>query len=277
MRRVIDGFIDGLVYAGLVGIGFAFIEIIGYYSSSYLGSADMKVAGAAGVTATFVMRGIFSPFAHPGFTSAFGIGLGLAVSTLARRNIVLRAFVVLVGFATSMSLHALWNGSLAFGGGQAFLLTYVVLFVALLPSMPLQALLRQHCQITATDPPEVIRTQVARRLQAAGIPPGERLAYMLRLLGVQDGIDGLTTLRPATLRPAARGASRPPRRSPPTRSPSPKPAAAPAAHRARGRPPPPTSRALADPGRPRRAPPPRPAGRSRRRPPPARPAGSRGR
>jgi RsiW-degrading membrane proteinase PrsW (M82 family) len=132
MRHVIDGFIDGLVYAGLVGIGFAFIENIGYYAGSYLGSADMKVAGAAGLTGTFIVRGIFSPFAHPGFTSAFGIGLGLAVSTLARRNIVLRVFVVLVGFAISMSLHALWNGSLAVGGGRAFALTYLALFVALL-------------------------------------------------------------------------------------------------------------------------------------------------
>jgi len=132
MRRVIDGFIDGLVYAGMVGIGFAFVENIGYYAGSYLGSADMKVAGAAGVTGTFIMRGIFSPFAHPGFTSAFGIGLGLAVSTLARRSIFLRGFVVLVGFAVSMSLHALWNGSLAFGDGREFVLTYLVLFVALI-------------------------------------------------------------------------------------------------------------------------------------------------
>jgi len=131
MRHVIDGFIDGLVYAGLVGIGFAFMENVGYYASSFLGSADMKVAGAAGVTATFVMRGIFSPFAHPGFTSAFGIALGLVVSTLAGRSIILRGFVLLVGFAVSMSLHALWNGSLAFGGGRGFALTYLVLFTAL--------------------------------------------------------------------------------------------------------------------------------------------------
>ena len=131
MRHVIDGFIDGLVYAGLVGIGFAFMENVGYYASSYLGSADMKVAGAAGVTATFVMRGIFSPFAHPGFTSAFGIALGLVVSTLAGRSRILRGLVLLVGFAVSMSLHALWNGSLAFGGVRGFALTYLTLFSAL--------------------------------------------------------------------------------------------------------------------------------------------------
>ncbi len=79
-RRVIDGFLDGLIFAGLVGIGFAFVENIGYYAASYLGSPDIKLAGAAGVTTTFVVRGVFSPFAHPLFTSAFGIAIGLAVT-----------------------------------------------------------------------------------------------------------------------------------------------------------------------------------------------------
>ena len=132
MRRVIDGFIDGLVYAGLVGIGFAFVENIGYYAASYLGSADLKLAGAAGATTTFVMRGIFSPLAHPGFTSAFGIALGLAVGPFARRSFPFRVVVVILGFCVSMGLHALWNSSLAFGGGEGFVLTYLALTVALL-------------------------------------------------------------------------------------------------------------------------------------------------
>lgn len=132
MRRVIDGFIDGLVYAGLVGIGFAYVENIGYYAASYLGSADMKVAGAAGVTATFIMRGIFSPLAHPGFTSAFGIALGLAITRFARRGWLVRVGIVVVGLVVSMSLHMLWNSSLAFGGGQGFVMTYLALGAVLL-------------------------------------------------------------------------------------------------------------------------------------------------
>lgn len=131
MRHVIDGFIDGLVYAGLVGIGFASMENVGYYASSFLGSADLKVAGAAGATGTFIMRGIFSPFAHPGFTSAFGIALGLVVSTMAARSRFLRGLVLLLGFSVSVGLHALWNGSLAFGGGRGFVMTYLALFTAL--------------------------------------------------------------------------------------------------------------------------------------------------
>jgi RsiW-degrading membrane proteinase PrsW (M82 family) len=149
MRHVIDGFIDGLVYAGLVGIGFAFVENIGYYASSYLGSADMKVAGAAGASYTFIVRGIFSPFAHPGFTSAFGISLGLAVSTLAKRSPVLRGIVVLIGFAVSMSLHALWNGSLALGG-EGFLVTYLGLFVALL-IVAIFAIVVRHRQVRTLE------------------------------------------------------------------------------------------------------------------------------
>jgi RsiW-degrading membrane proteinase PrsW (M82 family) len=128
-RRVIDGFLDGLVYAGLVGIGFAFVENIGYYASSYLGSPDIQVAGAEGVTTTFIVRGVFSPFAHPLFTSAFGIAIGLAVT---RRSKVLRVLIVVLGLIASAGLHALWNGSLSYGGGAGFLLVYLALGAVLL-------------------------------------------------------------------------------------------------------------------------------------------------
>ena len=129
MRRVIDGFLDGLIYAGLVGIGFAFIENIGYYAASYLGSPDIKVAGAEGVTTTFIVRGVFSPFAHPLFTSAFGIALGIAVT---RRSNVAKIATVAAGLIVSMGLHGLWNSSLSFGGGAGFVLVYLALGVVLM-------------------------------------------------------------------------------------------------------------------------------------------------
>ncbi|MDT7782089.1 MAG: protease PrsW [Pseudonocardiales bacterium] len=128
-RRVIDGFLDGLVYAGIVGVGFAFVENIGYYAASYLGSPDIQVAGAEGVTTTFVVRGLFSPFAHPLFTSAFGIALGLAI---ARRSKILRVLIGFVGLVASMGLHALWNGSLSYGGGLGFLMAYLALACVLI-------------------------------------------------------------------------------------------------------------------------------------------------
>ncbi|MCW2748486.1 MAG: PrsW family intrarane metalloprotease [Nocardioidaceae bacterium] len=122
MRHVIDGVIDGLVYAGIVGIGFAFVENIGYYAASYLGTPDIKIAGAEGATATFVVRGIFSPFAHPLFTSAFGIALGLAV---ARKTKWSKLAIGALGLAVSIALHGSWNGSLSYGGTTGFLLIYL--------------------------------------------------------------------------------------------------------------------------------------------------------
>ncbi len=127
-RRVIDGMLDGLILAGLVGVGFAFVENIGYYAGSYLGSTATEIAGAEGATATFVVRGVFSPFAHPLFTSAFGIALGIAVT---RRSWWVRIPLLVVGLAGSIGLHGLWNGSLSYGGGIGFLLVYLALAVVL--------------------------------------------------------------------------------------------------------------------------------------------------
>lgn len=125
-RRVIDGFLDGVIYAGIIGIGFAFVENMGYYAAAYLGSPDLKVAGAEGVTTTFVVRGLFSPFAHPLFTTAFGIAIGLAV---ARKTKVAKWGIAIAGLAVSVSLHGIWNGSLSYGGGTGFLLSYLILGV----------------------------------------------------------------------------------------------------------------------------------------------------
>lgn len=123
-RRVIDSFIDGVIYAGIVGLGFAFVENIGYYAAAYLGSPDIKIAGAEGVTINFIVRGIFSPFAHPLFTSAFGIAIGLAV---ARKSKSAKWVIGIIGLAVSIGLHGLWNGSLSYGGGAGFLLSYLAL------------------------------------------------------------------------------------------------------------------------------------------------------
>lgn len=125
-RRVIDGVLDGLIYAGLVGIGFAFVENIGYYASSYFGSTDIAIAGAEGATTTFIVRGVFSPFAHPLFTAAFGIAIGIAVT---RKSKLLRVLICTIGLAVSMVLHGLWNGSLSYGPdtGLVFVLAYLVL------------------------------------------------------------------------------------------------------------------------------------------------------
>ena len=80
-RNELDGILDGIVYAGMVGIGFAFTENILYLAAAYNGTDGIAPGGAEALTGTFLVRGIASPFAHPLFTAFIGIGVGVAVAT----------------------------------------------------------------------------------------------------------------------------------------------------------------------------------------------------
>lgn len=114
-RREFDGVVDGIVYAGMAGIGFAFVENV-----LYLGRTLME-SGTAGTVFVFVLRCIASPFAHPLFTAATGIGLGLAVRT---RNPLLKVVYPVLGWAVAVLLHGAWNYSASSGLG-GFLLAYI--------------------------------------------------------------------------------------------------------------------------------------------------------
>ena len=125
-RREIDGVLDGIVYAGLVGVGFAFTENILYLAGAYMGGHQFGPGGLGAATGLFVVRGIFSPFAHPLFTSATGIGVGYAVIT---RNRFWRVASPLLGYLVAVCAHGLWNASVFLGGGQTFVLAYVLVMV----------------------------------------------------------------------------------------------------------------------------------------------------
>lgn len=99
-RRGFDGVVDGIVYAGLAGIGFAFVENV-----LYLGRAFLE-GGSAEAVAVFVLRCVVSPFAHPLFTIPIGIGIGVAVS---RGSGGLRFLAPLAGWVVAVVLHATWN------------------------------------------------------------------------------------------------------------------------------------------------------------------------
>jgi RsiW-degrading membrane proteinase PrsW (M82 family) len=118
-RSEIHGLLDGIIYGALVGIGFAFVEDIVYYLQSLQ-------AGQLGVT--FVLRGIMGPFAHPLFTAATGIGIGIAVST---RRPAVRVLAPILGFLAAVVMHGIWNGS-TFWGAQGFLLAYGAIILPLL-------------------------------------------------------------------------------------------------------------------------------------------------
>lgn len=102
-RNEFNGVLDGVVYAAMVGLGFAFTENILYYGR-------FVAEGALGEL--FLLRGIQSPFLHPMFTAMTGIGLGLAVAS---RQLAVKVAAPLGGLALAILLHGLWNGSAVFG------------------------------------------------------------------------------------------------------------------------------------------------------------------
>jgi protease PrsW len=116
-RQELDGPTDGIIYAAMVGLGFAMMENIGYYIGALV---RPEVGGVRLLEATFVLRGVLSPLAHPIFTSMTGLGVAYA-ATHARGR-----WAVPAGLVTAMLLHGMWNGLSAFGfGGLA--LAYAIL------------------------------------------------------------------------------------------------------------------------------------------------------
>ena len=115
-RNELNSLTDCLVYAGLVGAGFAWLEDI-----LYIGSGE--TVGDSLLTAA--MRLIMAPFAHSLFTTAFGIGVWFA---LHRRDTIAKVGCIVAGYAGAVVLHGLWNGSSLLGVG-AYLAVYVLWMV----------------------------------------------------------------------------------------------------------------------------------------------------
>ncbi|MFC8002978.1 PrsW family intramembrane metalloprotease [Streptomyces olivaceus] len=114
-RRDFTGVVDGVVFAGVTATGFAFTENILYLGTAFGTDQLTGGSGIASVTAaTFFVRVVMSPFAHPLFTVLTGIGFGVAALRTGHRGPV-RALLPLAGLLLAMGMHALWNGSASFG------------------------------------------------------------------------------------------------------------------------------------------------------------------
>jgi protease PrsW len=107
-RNELNSLTDCLVYAGLVGAGFAWLEDI-----LYIGGG--ATVGDSLLTAA--MRLIMAPFAHSLFTTFSGIGVWFA---LQHRNALAKVGYVVLGYLVAVIMHGLWNGSSLLGIGAYF-------------------------------------------------------------------------------------------------------------------------------------------------------------
>jgi RsiW-degrading membrane proteinase PrsW (M82 family) len=123
-REELDGAHDGVVYASMVGLGFALIENIYYYTQAIH-------YGFGSVAATFAERGVAAPVCQSLFSSMIGVGVAYAAMSRTGR----RLWAVAAGWIAAVALHALWNDSLAAGTGRlaaAYAVLASVLLVLLL-------------------------------------------------------------------------------------------------------------------------------------------------
>lgn len=118
-RHQVDSIMDGIVYAGWAGLGFAVVEDVSYF---------VVAEGEDMLLETFIGRAVLTPFAHPLFTVWTGLAIGLAVRS--RKPLTSAWWGLLLAIAT----HALWNGSLSLAeteGGVIVAAVALVLFVGL--------------------------------------------------------------------------------------------------------------------------------------------------
>src|SRR5215218_5023444 len=96
LRREFDGVLDGIVYAGVIALGFATVENVLYYGRM------MNKEGAGGVVVLFFIRGVLAPFTHSVFTAMTGIGVGLARQS---HNAAVKVIAPICGWCVAVFLH----------------------------------------------------------------------------------------------------------------------------------------------------------------------------
>jgi protease PrsW len=130
-RTEFDGPTDGIIYAAMVGLGFAMIENVGYYINALI---TPERGGIALLGYTFVLRGLVSPLLHPIFTSMTGLGVAYAAT---HKRGGKGKWAVALGLLAAMVLHGTWNGLSLFGtagmvGGYLIMSAVLVGLIAIL-------------------------------------------------------------------------------------------------------------------------------------------------
>ncbi len=137
-RHEIDSATDGIIYAAMIATGFAFVENVSYF----LGA--LFTEGTVGFAVTFVLRGVIAPLGHPLYTAMIGLGVAYAATRPAGAG---RLFMPFLGWVGAVVLHALWNGSTAFGW-TGLGLVYALLFCVLV-ALVVVAVRDRHHQVAA--------------------------------------------------------------------------------------------------------------------------------
>jgi protease PrsW len=126
LRREWSGITDGIVYCGMSALGFAMVENVLYLGAHGYAAGVEEYGPATGLQnlfLIFIVRILFTGFAHPLFTSMTGIGLGISSRSSDRR---VRWLAPIAGLLLAMILHGTFNllPTLSVSLSQPFIMLY---------------------------------------------------------------------------------------------------------------------------------------------------------
>lgn len=109
-RKYFDDILDGIVFGGIIALGFATVENVLYYGrgiDNAISEYGLTSSAALSFLFLFALRGILSPWAHVTFTAMTGIGVGLARES---HNTFVKIAAPVLGYLAAVILHMIWNG-----------------------------------------------------------------------------------------------------------------------------------------------------------------------
>jgi RsiW-degrading membrane proteinase PrsW (M82 family) len=108
-RRQFTSLLDGIVFGGIIGAGFAFTEQILYFGriiTTFTSSDPADTSAIFLLMMALFLRIVMVPFMHSFLVSLIGLGVAAAAGCRMRGSRV--AFVAL-GFAVPITLHGIWD------------------------------------------------------------------------------------------------------------------------------------------------------------------------
>jgi protease PrsW len=181
-RRRLTSLLSLVSLAGLSAIGFAFSENIVYYARAIVyGSMTASTGNVAAAIAQLVqMRGLWTSFGHPLFTSMTAIGLAFGLRSRAK---VVRVVGPVAGYLTAALLHMSFNTVAGLFPDNAQKMIYLTLALPVLFGLALYAVLQVFRE------GRVIRNRLSDYVMAGWMPATypqlfSRLRHRARMLAL---------------------------------------------------------------------------------------------
>lgn len=117
-RNEFDSILDGAIYGGIAGLGFAATENVFYFLGQY------SDAGWAGMFTNFALRvGVFA-WGHPFYTAFTGLGFAIARTN---KNTLIKIIAPIIGYLLAVFAHSFHNTALVFVNGLGSIALIILL------------------------------------------------------------------------------------------------------------------------------------------------------